>query len=368
MSKQKIIVSVTNDLTTDQRADKICNTLTKLGYDVLLIGRYYKDSRFIYRDYETKRFQLWFNKGPLFYANYNIRLFIFILWYKPEALWSNDLDSLPCNFLYAKLKSVKLIFDSHEYFTEVPELVNSPVKRKFWKMLERFMLPKLKKVITVSQSIANLYEKEYNIKVQLLRNVPLLNKKVTEVENIKVAEKKVLIYQGAINVNRGIEQMVLSMLHLENTILYIAGTGDISGGIKKLIETNHLSGKVIMLGRIPLEKLHNYTIQADLGLSLEEDKGLNYRFALPNKIFDYIQAETPVLVANLPEMESLVKQYQVGEVIENHNPEHIASKIKNMLANQGQITTWKANCKKAAQELNWENESAFLQDFLNDTK
>ena len=151
MTKQKIIVSVTNDLTTDQRADKICNTLTELGYDVLLIGRYFKSSRFIYRNYETKRFQLWFNKGPLFYANYNLRLFIFIFWYKPDLLWSNDLDSLPCNFLYAKFKkNVKLIFDSHEYFTEVPELISNPLKKWFWKMLERLMLPKLKNVLTTT--------------------------------------------------------------------------------------------------------------------------------------------------------------------------------------------------------------------------
>jgi len=366
MKKQKIIVSVTNDLTTDQRADKICNTLTELGYDVLLIGRYFKSSQFIYRAYETKRFHLWFNNGPLFYANYNIRLFIFLLWYKPDALWSNDLDSLPCNFLYAKLKSVQLIFDSHEYFTEVPELINNPLKQRFWKTLERLMLPKIKNVFTVSQSIADLYEKEYNIKVHLLRNVPLLNKKTTEVENLKVVGKKIIIYQGAINVNRGIEQMVLAMLHLENTILYIAGAGDISEKIKTLIETNNLSQKVKMLGRIPLEKLHNYTVQADLGLSLEEDAGLNYRFALPNKLFDYIQAEVPVLVSNLPEMKNLVEHYQVGEIIENHTPEHIAAKIKSMLDNQDQLPTWKANTQKAAQELNWEKETQFLKGFLKE--
>lgn len=368
MTKQKIIVSVTNDLATDQRADKICNTLTDLGFDVLLIGRYYKDSKFIYRNYETKRFQLWFNKGPLFYVNYNLRLFIFMVFYQPDLLWSNDLDSLPSNFLYAKFRKIKLVFDSHEYFTEVPELISRPLIKGFWKFLERAMVPKIKHVLTVSQSIADLYEKEYNIKVQLLRNVPLLSKQSFEVENIKVEGKKIVIYQGAVNVNRGIEQMVKAMLHLDDTILYIAGAGDIFTQIEALIKTNHLTDKVKLLGRIPLEKLHNYTVQADLGLSLEEDKGLNYRFALPNKLFDYIQAGIPVLVANLPEMEKLVKHYQVGECIENHTPEHIASKIKGMLNNQYQLPIWKANTKKAAQELNWENEMAFLHDFLNETK
>ncbi|MGB0882841.1 MAG: glycosyltransferase, partial [Vicingaceae bacterium] len=267
-----------------------------------------------------------------------------------------------------KWKNKQLIFDSHEYFTEVPELVNRPRVQKFWKRIERKILPKLTHVITVSQSIANLYEKEYKINVQLLRNVPTIHKPSFEVKKIKTEGKKTIIYQGAVNVNRGIEQMILAMLHINNAILYIAGDGDISTKIKALIEKHKLSEKVILLGKIPLEELHNYTIQADLGLSLEEDKGLNYRFALPNKLFDYIQAEIPVLVANLPEMEKLVKQYKVGEVIENHDPKHIAEKINSMLSNTEKLPTWKAKCKKAAQELNWENETVFLQDFLKETK
>lgn len=368
MTKQKIIVSVTNDLSTDQRVDKICKSLQELNFEVLLVGRKLSNSQNIKRTYLTKRFKLCFNKGPLFYANYNIRLFFFLLFTKSDVLWSNDLDTLWANYIVAKWKNKKLVFDSHEYFTEVPELINRPKVQQFWKRIERNILPKLKRVITVSQSIANLYEKEYNIKVHLLRNVPSLKKELIEVENIKVAGKKTLIYQGAVNVNRGIEQMVLAMLHLETVVLYIAGDGDISDKIKALIENNHLSDKVKLLGKIPLEKLHNYTKQADLGLSLEEDAGLNYRFALPNKLFDYIQAEIPILVANLPEMEKLVKHYQVGEIIENHTPKHIAEKIKRMLADQTKITTWKANCKKAALELNWENETQFLQDFLKNTK
>jgi hypothetical protein len=196
MSKQKIIVSVTNDLTTDQRVAKICNTLIELNFDVILAGRKLGNSLPIQRPYTTKRFNLWFNKGPLFYANYNIRLFFFLLFSNVDVLWSNDLDTLLANHLAAKFKNKRLIYDSHEYFTEVPELINRPKIQKIWKRIERKILPQLKDVFTVSQSIGDLYKKEYNIDVKLLRNVPLQNKETVNVENIKIEGKKILIYQG----------------------------------------------------------------------------------------------------------------------------------------------------------------------------
>ena len=113
---KRIIVSVTNDLVTDQRVSKTCSTLSEMGYDILLIGRRLKNSLPIQRNYTTKRIQLLFNKGYLFYAEYNIRLFLFLLFSKKDILFSNDLDTLPANYIIGKLQQRNLIFDSHELF------------------------------------------------------------------------------------------------------------------------------------------------------------------------------------------------------------------------------------------------------------
>ena len=365
MSSKKIIVSVTNDLATDQRVDKVCNTLLENNYEVLLVGRLLSDSISVQRSYQIKRFNLLFNKGPLLYLSYNARLFFFLLFNKVDVLWSNDLDTLLPNFLISKIKGVKLIFDSHEYFTEVPELVNRPLKQSMWKWIERKILPQLKNVVTVSPSIANLYHEEYGIDVKVLRNVPVPNKPNVEVETLQKADEKILIYQGAINVNRGIELMVEAMESLENTRLYILGKGDIENSIAQMIINRKLEDKVEMLGAIPLEKLHGYTQQADLGLSLEEDRGLNYRFALPNKLFDYIHANVPILVSDLPEMKGLVKKYNVGEVLIDYDVKCLVKTIKTMLSDESKQQQWKQNAKKAAQELNWENEKKVITDLLN---
>ncbi len=365
MRRKKIIVSVTNDITTDQRVNKICNTLVDIGFEVTLVGVMRAQSQKLQkRPFQTKRLSFIFSKGPFFYANYNIRLFFYLLFLKHDALWSNDLDSLLANYLVSVIRKKRIIFDSHEYFTEVPELVNRPRVKKIWKTLERLILPRLKDVLTVSPSIVTLYKNEYNIDAKLLRNVPFGLRNIPKVENIRKNNKKILLYQGAVNVNRGIEYMVKSMRYIDNAILYILGKGDVYNDIKSLISELHLEEKIKMLGEIPLEKLAGYTVQADLGLSLEEDMGLNYRFALPNKLFNYIQAGLPVLVSYLPEMKNLVQHYDVGKNIEKHDEKHIADMIKGMIEDDTRMATWRENSRKAAKELNWENEKHVIESLF----
>ncbi len=101
---KKAIVSVSNDLATDRRVDKNCQALLKSGYEVLLIGRKRKDSLAIERrEYKTHRMRLLFDKGFLFYAELNCRLFFYILFHKADLLFSNDLDTLLPNYLISKI-------------------------------------------------------------------------------------------------------------------------------------------------------------------------------------------------------------------------------------------------------------------------
>jgi glycosyltransferase involved in cell wall biosynthesis len=368
MSKGKIIVSVTNDLVTDQRVNRICSSLLALNYEVLLVGRKLKNSLPLNRKYQVKRFNLWFNKGFLFYANYNIRLFFFLLFSKPTILWSNDLDTLPANYLVSKIKGLKLVYDSHEYFTEVPELVNRPRVQKVWEQIEKWIFPKLKNVITVSDEIAKAYYNKYLISSVVIRNLPFKNKAFFQVKNIKKEGFNLVIYQGAVNVNRGIEPLVEAMQYIENTKLYIIGDGDVFDEIVTKIRTLKLEDKVTLLGKIPFELLPHYTFQADLGVSIEENVGLNYTYALPNKLFDYINAGLPVLTSNLPEMEAVVKKYEVGETLSVVSPKTIAEKINELFSNKDQLKVYAQNSIKAKEELCWENEEQKLYSFVNEIK
>ncbi|MBI5538688.1 MAG: glycosyltransferase [Bacteroidia bacterium] len=359
---KKVIVSVTNDLVSDNRVHKVCTSLESMGYHVLLVGRRQFNSLSVNRNYKTKRFRLLFNKGPLFYAEYNFRLFHFLLFSKANIFLANDLDSLYANYLASKIRKKILVYDSHEYFTEVPELIGRNFARNFLLRIEKRIVPKLKYCYTVCQSLSDEYFNRYKVRFSVVRNVPTkytnsikLNKKIFP------EGKKIIIYQGALNIGRGIETVIKAVKFIENVYFVIIGDGDIREHLKELVLSEDVSEKVFFTGKIPLEELREYTMSANLGISLEENMGLNYYYSLPNKIFDYIQAGIPVLASDFPEMKRIVENYNVGKCTLEKDPKMLALIINTMLFDDKAIAVWKENLKKAATELNWENEEKFLK-------
>ena len=368
MSK-RVIVSVINDLSSDQRVDRTCSTLHELGFDVLLVGRLNKKSVSLKpRIYETKRMKLLFKKGALFYAEYNIRLFLFLLFQKFNFLHANDLDTLLANNLIQKIKGGHLVYDSHEYFTEVPELREGSFAKRVWLTVERSIFPNLKTVITVNQSIADIYKGLYGVDVNVIRNVPISGKfnsniKIKLKSDLSLPDgKKVILLQGAgINVDRGAEEMVEAMKWID-AIFLIVGSGDVIDVLKYNVKVLDLSSKVLFTGRVPFEELIAFTKLADVGVTLDKDTNLNYRYSLPNKIFDYFQADIPVIASNLIEVRKIIEKYEVGIVLTSHDPKTIAKEINEYLNDNRFFNKTKENVSRAKVELIWENEKNVLID------
>jgi glycosyltransferase involved in cell wall biosynthesis len=363
LALKKVTLSVINDLVTDNRVHKVALSLKKMGFEPVLIGRLLPDSPDLLRDYETHRMNLFFRKGMAFYMEYNIRLFFYLLGKPVDVFVANDLDTLPANCLIAKIKRKPLIYDSHEYFTEVPELVDRQFVKSFWTTIEKLLIPKVNAAYTVCDSIADSYRNLYNVDFKVVRNLPI-RKNLGNINNKsdQPDQPRVILYQGALNLGRGIESAIRAMTAIENAELWLAGDGDLTLKLKNLVAEQHLEEKVKFLGRLPIEQLQGITRKADLGISLEEDLGLNYRFSLPNKLFDYIQAGVPVLVSNLTEMRKIVEDYQIGSIAESRHPNELADYLKIALFDDEKRLFWKMNLPRAAAELCWEKEEKVLEE------
>jgi len=364
-NKKRIYLAVTNDLVTDNRVHKIACSLLKSGAKVTIIGRINTDQTPLNdRQYSTIRFNMIFKKGFFFYKFFNIRLFLFLLFHRFDIVVANDLDTLPGCFLPAFIKRKKIVYDSHEYFTEVPELISRKLPKITWQIIERLFLPRIKYSYTVSESIAETYNNKYGISMRVIRNVPYCISNIIT-DRIKENDKRIILYQGSLNVGRGLEQMIDAMQFVDNATFRIIGHGDIIDILKQRIAQRGLESKVELHGRIPFEDLFEETCKADLGIALEENIGLNYYYALPNKLFDYIQARVPVLISPFPEMQKIVKKYDIGTVYNHQHPEALAKKINEIFELKNRYQKWKENTDKAALDLCWQNEEEILKEIYS---
>jgi glycosyltransferase involved in cell wall biosynthesis len=353
----KITVPVINDLVTDQRVHKVCTTLMQNGWDVKLVGRRFRTSPALERPYRTDRMRLLFNKSFLFYAEYNVRLFFYLLFEPTDLFLANDTDTLPATYLASKIRRKPLVFDAHEMFPEVPEVTNRKRVKAVWTKIEDWIFPRLKHSYTVCQSIADIYNKKYKINMKVVRNIPFAQSQTSIPSSpIDSKGKKVLLYQGAVNVGRGIEWIMDAMPYLDDFVFYVVGDGDILNELKERANNLNLNDQVIFTGRVPFEELPAYTAGADIGINLLENKGLNYYYSLPNRIFDYIRAHIPVLAVDFPEIRRIVAHYNIGTLVDNYDPQFLADTIQQMAVSPKN----EAGFAKANSELTWENEAAVM--------
>ncbi len=360
MAAKTITVSVISDLTTDQRVIRICETLQKMGFTVYVIARSFNNSLPLDEyPFKASRIKCFFRKGIMQYAEFNIKLLVKLLFGKTDYLLANDLDVLIPNYIVSKLKSKFLFYDTHEYFTGVPELKNSHVKRKIWKFFEDGIFPKLKVVYTVNNSVKNKYFEEYGKEISVVRNVPVTKKKNPVELPTKWENKTILLLQGAgINEGRGGLELLEAMKYLsENYLLLLIGSGTQWDTIKQKRNEWNLQSKVEMIEKLPPAQLQKYTGIAQIGFSLDSFDDLNCLYNLPNKIFDYMHAGVPVIATAIPEVKYIIEKYKCGICIESNDPQKLADAVLKIMADKKNYLSYKQNCISAAKELCWENES-----------
>ncbi len=361
---KRIILTVTNDLTYDQRMNRICSSLSRAGYDVLLIGRSRPFSIPLkQKSYKQVRLNCWAQSGKLFYLEFNIRLFFYLLFRRFDMINANDLDTLiPC-FLVSKIKSKPCIYDAHEYFTEVPEVLHRPFIKKIWEAVERMIIPRLKHCYTVSESIAGMFEKKYKTNFDIIRNVPVLNSDSEIVWNYHEEQERYFIYQGALNQGRGLENIIEAMQFVDCR-LYIVGEGDLSEDLRKIAIRHKVKSKVKFFGFIEPDKLTEITRKAYAGINVSENLGLSYYYSLNNKCFDYMHAGIPSITNDFPEYQKINAQYEVA-LMTGNSVGNLAAAMNTLLNDSKYYQYLKENCLLAREEYNWQKEEQKLLEIYS---
>lgn len=360
----KIIFTVTNDLSFDQRMQRICGTLAENGYVVTLIGRNLPGSIPLETTaFQQKRLHCYFQKGFLFYAEYNLRLFLYLLFAQYDAVCSIDLDTLAAGCFASLIRRKKRIFDAHEYFTEVPEVVDRPFVKAFWSWIARICLPFYQQAYTVGPALAGIFQQKYGLKFEVIRNVPMRTDAMLKKPEVHpTALPKRILYQGALNEGRGIETMLLAMPMLENVELVLAGEGDLSTELRQKADALGLGDRVKFLGYVKPADLKKLTAEAWLGLNLLENRGLSYYYSLANKFFDGVQAGIPLLTMDFPEYRALNAELEVAVLLPALTPEVVAASVHKLLTHPDLYEKLSQNCQIARTEWNWEREKAILLD------
>jgi glycosyltransferase involved in cell wall biosynthesis len=356
---KKIIFTVTNDLNYDQRMIRICTTLADTGYRVTLIGTGNSTSPPLSeRKYAQKRLSTFYIKGFGFYAEYNVRLFFYLLFKRADIICCIDLDTILPVWLAGKLKNAERVYDAHEYFSQQKEIVTRPRVFRIWQWIEKRWVPKFKNGYTVSFSIAAKFKELYGVDYEVIRNMPLAGLQSPE----PIKKEKIILYQGAVNEARGLEFLIPAMKNI-NARVYIYGDGNFMDQVKDLVTANNLPGKVFLKGKVLPGELDPITQSAYIGLNLVEYTGLNQYYSLANKFFDYINHGLPQVTMNFPEYKRINDEFEVAVLIDNLQTATIANAVSGLLNDEMLYTRLQQNCLKASQVLNWQNEEKKLIAF-----
>lgn len=354
-----IVCTVTNDLVYDQRMIRICTSLAHAGYDVLLIGRKKKKSPPLQNmPFRQKRIHCFFEKGKAFYAEYNIRLYFYLLFCKAHLLCAIDLDTILPVYFISVLRNKKRVFDAHELFCEMEEIIARPRIYRVWKKIEQYCVPKFKNGITIGDAYAQEFYKMYGVSYTVVRNATVLK----PLPEKKMTTEKYILYQGAVNEGRCFETLIPAMQNVDAKLI-ICGEGNFYSQAQALVKQYRLENKIEFKGYIAPTSLKEYTMNAYIGLTLFSHTGKSNYLSMGNRFFDYMHAGIPQICVAYPEYIKANEMFEMAVLIEHTDAETIAEAINSVFHNKELHNKLHKNALKAREYYCWQNEEKKLLEF-----
>lgn len=334
---------------------RICTSLSNAGYDVLLVGRSHEGSKPLQtKIFDQKRIAIGPPKGKMLYFLYWIKLFFYLLGQKADAFCAIDLDTIMPVYFASKIKGIKRVYDAHELFTEMQEVVTRPKEKKMWDAIEKFAVPRFKYGYTIGECYADVFREKYGMNYAIVRNATILRP-------ITIPEKKTpyILYQGAVNVGRCFEFLIPAMQYID-TPLIICGAGNFYDEAVALCKEYGLEHKITFKGYVPPEELREYTLNAWVGITLFEAVGPSNRLSMANRFFDYMHSGVPQLCMAYPEYEKVNARFEIANLITEPSIDHIRAALTRLINDQEYHKRLQQNALKAREVYCWQQEEIRL--------
>jgi len=365
----KIANLVFNPFVNDSRVIKESNSLARNGYHVEVIAHLDKNlqetqkqdsftvKRFSYLDRTVTKSKMTKLKAYLIYLKESVKYCKNF-----DILHCNDLNTLPIGFIIKKFynKKVKIVYDAHEYETELNGLHG--IQKTITKKVEKFLINYADAVICVSNAIADEYVKLYTIKKPaLVLNTPpytQIEKKDIFRETFSIAkEKTIFLYQGGLAKGRGIEILLETFKSLKDdkSVIVFMGYGTLE---ESIIKASEEFDNIYFHKAVSPDVLLEFTCSADFGILFYENNCLNHYYCSPNKMFEYLMAEIPVIVSNLYEMKKIVQEYNIGVVANENTKDGLQEAI--LEATKLNEKALHVNIQKVKEIYNWEKQEQVL--------
>lgn len=334
---------------------RICTSLVNAGYDVTLVGFLRKTSKpLIERPFKQVRIPIIAEQGKIMYFHYWVRLFFFLMFRKADVFCAIDLDTILPVYYASILRGKKRVYDAHEIFTDLKEVISRPAVHKMWTWIGNHTVPHFPVGYTIGECYADEFKKRYGVDYGIVRNATILKP-----VQIPAKEEKFILYQGAVNVGRCFEQLIPAMKYVDARLI-ICGEGNFYAQAVALAQQLGITDKVIFKGYVPPAQLGEYTIKAWIGITLFEDTSLSNRLSLANRFFDYMHHGVPQICIKYPEYEKVNDRFEIATLVADATPENIADAINRLLTDEEYYKRLQQNCLKAREIYCWQEEEKRL--------
>lgn len=297
---------------------------------------------------------------------------------KASLYYLHDFTLFPAVYLLSNRCKVPIIYDAHDFYSgqySATEIDSHSFGRRwittFYRYLESRLIKKASAVVTVSSGVARLLHETFGCNPIVLRNCHDLRLDEEPSTDLRQAlglspDHFILVAVGNAKQGATIPEALDAMRELPARV-HLVFLGKSFEPHMKSIYSRHLEGRVHVVPPVKPFEVVPFIRSADASIILYYPRSADYRNSLPNRFFQPLAAQLPLLYPELPEIKRIAEKHEIGIPIDPQFPKSITNAVMKLLDDPSLVARYRRNLRVARHELSWEREEAILRNLISAT-